>query len=43
MYLISAKFIHTGWLVKLKDVPPEDLKDLMSLEEYKTYLEEGAV
>lgn len=40
-YVVS--FLHLGWLVKMKDVSQEDLKALMSTEEYKQYLQEGVV
>ena len=29
----------TGWLIKLKDVSADELNDLMSVEDYKEYLE----
>lgn len=31
--------ITTGWLLKLKDVPKKDFKDLMNSEEYKAFIE----
>ena len=35
--------ILAGWLVKMKDVNKEDFNDLLPVEEYKKYLEEGVV
>lgn len=40
---ICHHYSSIGWIVKLTDVVPTDLEDLLTVEEYKSHLEDGSV
>lgn len=41
--LVNQDSYKEGWLVKMKDVNKDDFNDLLSVEEYREYLEEGVI
>lgn len=41
--LVNKDPYNEGWIVKLTDVVPTDLEDLLTVEEYKSHLEDGSV